>query len=1212
MNTRERLDSYIKQVEQRLRIGALWRGTAILTSVTLAITVVLVLITNRFAFAQWSLTGARVVLLVAIAFALGFGFALPLYGLNRRRAAGQAERVFPQFQQRLVTYAEREAGKREPFIDLLAADTLEIARGAEPKQLVPDRKLLASVGLGLGSLAVLIWLVVAGPGYLGHGASLLWTGSTHAAGPLYDLRVAPGDTAVRRNADQIVTAQLTGLQTNNVRLYARFQSTTKWEQVSMQPQPGGSGFQFLFAGLPESVEYYVEAGPLHSRHFNLRVVDLPAVKQIRVTYRFPSWTGLKSAVEEHGGDLRAVEGTQADLEVLMDRPMRDGILVLDDQQLKLSGGDGNVYRGTVHIDKDGQYHVAALEQGESLRVSDDYFIEARKANPPEVRITKPGHDYRSSPIEEVTVAVNADGDFGLNDVTLHYSVNGGAEKTVSMLKEKGSKEADGSATLSLEDFKLVPGDIVSIYATAKDARSESRTDMFFIQADPFERQFSQSQAGGGMGGGGGFGQGAQTEISQREKEIIAATWKQQGEKKASKQEAAETAKFLSGVQAKLRDQALSLAARLQRRELSEANQEFNEFGKDMAAAATAMNPATDKLQQQKWNDALPDEQKALQYLLRAEATFREIQVAFGSRGGGGGGGGAGRDLQSLFDLELDTEKNQYETGQTAASGNQRAQEIDDALQKLDQLARRQEELAQQQRNNSQASQQRWQQEMLRREAEELQRQMEQLARNQQGQQQGNQQQGGQQSSSSGQGSSGQNGQQGASGSGSSASGDPRMQQALDRLRQAREDMDRAASQSREQSDAAARRAAERLKEASDLLSGMQQQQSSQQLDSIAREGERLANEQRDQEERMRRMFSSGEGQDRGPAESQLGDQRQQTAEALGKLEKQMQEAARSLGSGGQAASSAKLREALGGMETADLQNRLRKSGEFIRRGIDPTSNGSDNSITAGMQRLSDQLREAQQAFNRQQQNPQEVLNRVERLRSQMETLARGLGNRSAQNGNQNGQQGQPGQQPGQLGRGNQQGQAGQQGQPGQANQQGGNAATGGANANGGPVGGARGGDWTNRGPLGGPRGGYRNGYDPGYDPGGYWPQGRETPLSPSSPEEIARAYQQALQELNNLRQTFRGQPEPLADLQELIREMQRLDPSRFPGNPAMLDELHSQVMTTVDKLELRLRREVDDKESGQIRSGDSLPVPAGYQDSVADYFRRLSKNNKNQ
>ena len=1216
MTIRDHLDSYIRQLQRRLRISAVLRGTAIFASVALALTVVLVLLANHFAFASWTLTSARLVLLVCLALAIGFGLALPIYGLNPRRTAGKAESVFPQFEQRLVTYAERNAAKKEPFIDLLAADTLEISHHAQPKQLVPDTTLLASLGIGLASLGVLVWLVLAGPGYLGHGAALIWTGAGHVSGPLYELRVAPGDAAVRRNSDQLITAQLAGLQAPNARLYARFQSASKWEQVAMQPQPGGSGFQFLFAGLPEGVEYYVEAGPLQSHHFNLKVVDLPSVKQIRVTYRFPSWTGLKNQIEERGGDLRAVEGTQADLEILTDRPMRDGSLVLDDKQIKLGGGQDNVYKGTVHIDKDGQYHVAANEQGETLRISDDFFIEARKANPPEVRLIKPGGDYRASPIEEVTVTVNADGEFGLNDVAVHYSVNGGDEKTVSMLKEKGGKQVDNSTVLSLEDFKLVPGDVVSVYATAKDARSESRTDMYFIQADPFERQFSQSQqAGGGMGGGGSFGQGDQSDIAQREKEIIAATFKQKADsdKKPTKQESAENGKFLSGVQAKLRDQALSLASRLQRRELSDANQEFSDFERDMTAAAAAMAPAAEKLQQQKWSDALPNEQKALQHLLRAEATFREIQVAFGARGGGGGGaGGAGRDLSSLFDLELDTEKNQYETGQTASSANQRAQEIDEALQKLEQLARRQEELAQQQRGNNQSFQQRWQEEMLRREAEELQRQMEQLARNQQQQQQGNQQanqqggqqQSGQQGGQSQSGRAGANGQQSATGTpNGQASADNRMQQALDRLRQAQEDMARAASQG-QPNDAAARRAAERLQEASNLLSGLQQREASQQMDGMAREADRLQKEEQDQEARMRQMFARGntaDGLSQSDEQAKLGDDRQQAADALGRLEKQMQEAARGLGAS-QPNSAKKLREALGGMEQDDLQNRIKKSADWIRRGIDPTQNGRDTSIPNGMQRLDDQLHQAQQAFNRQQQNPQEALNQIERLRNQMEALARGMSNAAGRNG----QQSQPGQprQMDQLGRN----QGGQPGQPGQGNQQ----AGGGPSSPGSPSGG------PNGGPIGGPRGGtWAGGYGPidrqwyGGDTGGYWPQGRETQPVPSTPEEIQRAYQEAMRELNALRQNFQGQPAPLADLQELIREMQRLDPSRFPGNPAMLEELHDQVLTSVDKLELRLRRQEDDNDAGQIRSGDSLPVPAGYQDSVADYFRRLSKNPSN-
>src|SRR5262249_13554962 len=155
-------------------------------------------------------------------------------------------------------------------------------------------------------------------------------------------------------------------------------------------------------------------------------------------------------------------------------------------------------------------------------------------------------------------------------------------------------------------------------------------------------------------------------------------------------------------------------------------QEFTDFDKYMRDAASAMDPAADKLQSTQWKDAIPLEQRALQALLHAEATLRHIQVAFGQQGGGSGGN-AGRDLASLFDLERDTAKNQYETTQSTTPAESHEKNIEDTLAKLDALAKRQQDLANQQQNPQQSFQQRWEQEMLRREAERLQRQMEQLA-----------------------------------------------------------------------------------------------------------------------------------------------------------------------------------------------------------------------------------------------------------------------------------------------------------------------------------------------------------------------------------------------------------------------------------------------------------------------------------------------------
>src|SRR6185369_658489 len=124
-----------------------------------------------------------------------------------------------------------------------------------------------------------------------------------------------------------------------------------------------------------------------------------------------------------------------ELEIHTDRPLHDGLLALDDgTTLKLSGGQSNIYTTTRKRQKDGAYHIAGIDQGQPVRLTEDYFVATNKAEPPTIAIEKPSNDYRASPIEEVTVKVKGSAEFGLNAMALHYSVNGGAEQTVPMLK----------------------------------------------------------------------------------------------------------------------------------------------------------------------------------------------------------------------------------------------------------------------------------------------------------------------------------------------------------------------------------------------------------------------------------------------------------------------------------------------------------------------------------------------------------------------------------------------------------------------------------------------------------------------------------------------------------------------------------------------------------------------------------------------------------
>jgi hypothetical protein len=1169
MSNHSELNSYIAKLQQRLRLGAWLRGAAMFTGTALAVTVAMVLVLNRFAFPAHGVTAARLTIFVALAVAAVFGIAVPLIRATREWAVRNAEAANPALEQRLTTFQERASKNDDPFLELLAADTLARTRGAPPSSLVADNRLFTLGGAGLACLVVLAWMIAAGPGYLGYGASLLWT-NRHAA-PLYTIAVTPGNVTVRRNSDQLITAHVTRLRPGKARLFARYQSSNVWEPATMQAEPdsgGGATYQFVFAGLPENVEYYVTAGPLVSSRFRVRVVDLPSVKDIRVTYHYPAWTGIKPATQANSGDLRAIEGTDAAIEVKMDRPLKDGQFKLDDGQgILLTGGPDNSYKGSIHLEKDGAYHLTETDEGQQVRLSEDYFIATDKALPPEISIERPGGDYRASPIEEVTVGVKAADRFGLNELHLHYSVNGGPNRNVDLLKSPGAKNANGSYTLPLEDFRLVPGDLVSLYATARDGHSEARTEIAFIQVEPFEREFSQSQQSGGGAGGGG-GNNHQTEISKREKELIAATWKQQNDKAATPKDEAAAGQFLSDAQEKLRDQVTALSIRMQSRDISKANEEFTDFDKDMQDAAAAMTPSAKKLKGMQWKDAIPLEQKALQALLRAEATFRNIEVAFGQRGGGGGN--AGRDLASLFDLELDTEKNQYETAQTASPAEQHEKDVEDALEKLDALASRQEELANQQHNPQQSFQERWQQEMLRREAEQLQRQMEQLVRNGQQGSNGSQQDSLQQSSTQGQSGSQSSRQQAgnqSSGSPAGASGDQRIEQALKRLQQATDAMKR---NSKPQQGAVGQQAADQLRQASNLLAGTQQQLASGRVGSLAREAGRLTQEEHAQADRINKFA----GQQANPSATnldavlarlhdrdRLAQERQQLSHDLSNLQRNLRDAARAMASS-QPGVAQKLRDALTEMDESDLDNHVQRTADWLRRGINPNSNGTESEIAQGLEKLNQQLQQAQKKADQgepgqrgmDQGGEATALDQVEGLRKQLEALA------SSRDGQRGGQQGQ-----------NRAGQSGDVSYGGDRNSDGtvwGNINTG------------------------------NNRYGQ--------PGQRSAPTDASdNPADTKRAYRQSMRALNHLRPMVRNDPEAAKEVAELARQMQLLDPSRFSGNPAMVEQMHREVLSSVDRLELQLQRDVA---STQARTGKSYAVPSGYQESVAAYYKRLSKN----
>ncbi len=139
MNTVDTLNHYLRATERRLRVFALSRGASVTALVALGLTVALAFIANVFTFAPFIVLISRLLLFLSLALALAFFGVLPLMRLNRRNAARRIEQKYPEFEQRLLTFAERRDTADNPFIALLASETAEVAQRAQPGRLAASQ-----------------------------------------------------------------------------------------------------------------------------------------------------------------------------------------------------------------------------------------------------------------------------------------------------------------------------------------------------------------------------------------------------------------------------------------------------------------------------------------------------------------------------------------------------------------------------------------------------------------------------------------------------------------------------------------------------------------------------------------------------------------------------------------------------------------------------------------------------------------------------------------------------------------------------------------------------------------------------------------------------------------------------------------------------------------------------------------------------------------
>lgn len=952
MIERQVLELAIRRVYRRWVIRVVVRGLGLTATVTVLAVLVGAWTAELFRYSETALTIARVASLGAMAAAAHWTLIRPL----RRR-------VSPA---RVALYLE----EHEPSLGNAVLSAAELAQGAPGSAVSPalaERVVRAAVDrlsrVEYGSrvervplaraTTVLAAAALGGIGLFGGSGSLSRAASallpwSRATGSPYRVELLLRDTTIARGSDLRVSARLVNFSASEVELVLHRGEEPEWERTPMTLEEGSGYYTAFLLKIDQPITLFAEAAGVRSPVARIDVADLPYVKAIALEYRFPAYTGLAPQRVEGTGDIAALRGSMVVIEVTPTTPVTAGSIVRDgrDSFPLQPTSDGKLV-GQLRADKEGYYRIV-FESAAAGRVvgSPDYVIEVLEDQAPSARLAVPGRDLNVTAVEEVYLEAVAEDDYGVTRLELVYSVNGGAEQRTALYAGGGRREVSAGHTFFLEEWGLKPGDLVSYYARAFDARPAAQpaaSDIYFLKVRPFDRAYRQAEEQPGAGAGSGE---MNTALSERQREIVAATFNLVRDRsRYSADEFRENLATLALAQGKLREEVETLSQRIRSRGIVALDSTFREVAEALEAAVPEMLRAEELLGRREAADALGPEQRALQQLQRAEAAFREVQVARGQGGGAGGAAASAEELADLFDLELDKLRNQYERVERGRRSEARA-ELDAAMEKLRELAQRQQQenerlRAWADRSATASGDPRAGQRRLAQEAEELARQLERLARQE---------------------------------------SRPQLEQTARQLRQAAEAMRRAAAAGGD-GLAQGRTALDRLRAARRML----EEQRGSALRASVDEALRQAEELREEQERVRAAVGElGEPVERSPERiRQLQERKASMASRLEDLERDLDRLATTIRTE-QPEASRQLAAAASFIRDAKLREKILYSRGVIQSRSSDYARNFEEQIAADLQQLSDSVREARDAVGETREQ------RLARALEQTRDLVRGL------------------------------------------------------------------------------------------------------------------------------------------------------------------------------------------------------------------------------
>jgi len=602
-----------------------------------------------------------------------------------RRLAERIEHRYPELKGLLLTAVQQvpPPGGGPTFLQhRVIEEAVVLSRQQDWREITPRWRLGVFQVLHWAGLAAMI-AILAAVNYLARSDRSTW-------GTPADLVVTPGDTSLERGESLVVLAKFGGTLPAGVNLVVRTSGEVP-RQIALVKSLADPVFGTSVPEVQQSLTYRLQYGSQSTRDYQVTVFEHPRLEQADAQLTYPTYTKLPPRRIENTRRVTAVEGTQLELDLRLNKPVASAMLVAHDQAktalpLQVAEGKAVAVLPPMRLGSSQTYDLQLVDrEGRTNPLATPIVIEVLPNRLPELHVSSPRGDQRPSAVEELSFAGNVLGEFGLSGYGLAYTLVGGETKYVPLGQAVPPLEKRSfNYTLRLEELGVQPDQLMSWYLWADDTGPDDQPrrtagDLYFAEIRRFDESFRESQAmesPDGAAGGGGPGQ----ELAQLEKQIMSATWKLQ--RSAAAENFPADAKVVQAAQT----DALGQATKQQTAaEDPRAQELWSAVTSEMKTAAGQLAAASHK--PGTLSVALQAEEAAYQSLLRLSPHTTSV-----SRGRSRGGQG-GASQRQLAQLDLTQEKNRYETEKQAAPGQNAARtEQLQVMNRLQELARRQQEV----------------------------------------------------------------------------------------------------------------------------------------------------------------------------------------------------------------------------------------------------------------------------------------------------------------------------------------------------------------------------------------------------------------------------------------------------------------------------------------------------------------------------------------